>query len=410
MLRPMTTLPAPSAFDASGIRHAEPGLLSLALMDARNQTLRWLGHHLATAPHDQPVRAWPDPLWLAGHSAWFAEWWILRNPHRSAGPAAPADGIRLPALHARVDEWFRSPSETWRAERPAADEVRAYMLEQLEGVLALLDKSGGSDADLYWFRTALLHEDLRGEQLLWLAQELGLAMPVQLPAAQVLRPALFLPATRWLLGSPPTGFSPALERPAHDVDVPPFEIDAQPVTWSQFMEFVDDGGYDRSELWHPAAWDWVQQTGRRAPRHVEQIGAKGGAVFQTLFGKPTRLAATQPVMHVTWWEADAWARWAGRRLPTEVEWEVAALTASRRGFHWGDVHEWTAGSLRPWPGFVADVWTVATSFDSQPHWGVARVRRGASFATPARQKHPRARAFAPAVCDHDFVGFRTCAL
>ena len=77
-----------------------------------------------------------------------------------------------------------------------------------------------------------------------------------------------------------------------------------------------------------------------------------GAVLQTLFGRPARMAGSQSAMHVSWWEADAWARWAGRRLPTEVEWEIAAHAAARRGFRWGDVREWTAGTLRPWPGFT----------------------------------------------------------
>jgi formylglycine-generating enzyme required for sulfatase activity len=143
---------------------------------------------------------------------------------------------------------------------------------------------------------------------------------------------------------------------------------------------------------------------------VEQIGVASGAVLQSLFGKPTRMGAGQCAMHVTWWEADAYARWAQRRLPTEVEWEIAAHVASRRGFRWGDVREWTAGTLRPWPGFQPDNWGRTAQLDAQALFGTARVQRGASFATRARMKHPRARWWALPGRDDGFTGFRTCAV
>ena len=102
---------------------------------------------------------------------------------------------------------------------------------------------------------------------------------------------------------------------------------------AQYVEFVGDGGYDHPEFWDPAGWQWLQSEGRRGPRYVEQIGVASGAVVQTRFGNAMRMLGHQPAMHMSWWEADAWCRWAGRRLPAEVEWEVAAHTASRRGFH-----------------------------------------------------------------------------
>jgi gamma-glutamyl hercynylcysteine S-oxide synthase len=194
------------------------------------------------------------------------------------------------------------------------------------------------------------------------------------------------------------------------VDLLEFEIDAQAVTWAQYVEFVDDGGYDREELWLPEGWQWLQHTaaaeGRRGPRYVDQIGVASGAVMQTRFGKPMRMLGHHAATHVTWWEADAWARWAGRRLPAEVEWEAAAHHALRLGFRWGDVWEWTGSTFRPYPDFTPGPWADY----SVPHFGSHKVLRGASFATRAMAKNARFRNFARPEDDLQFCGFRTCAL
>jgi EgtB-related family protein len=111
-------------------------------------------------------------------------------------------------------------------------------------------------------------------------------------------------------------------------------------------------------------------------------------------------------MHMTWWEADAWCRWAGRRLPAEVEWEVAAHTAARRGFGWGNVWEWMGTTFRPYPGFAPDPYQSY----SQPWFATHKVLRGGSFATRARMKIPKYRNFYLPERDDIFCGFRSCAL
>ena len=132
--------------------------------------------------------------------------------------------------------------------------------------------------------------------------------------------------------------------------------------------------------------------------------------MQHRFGATVRAAGHHSAVHLSWWEADAWARWAGRRIATEVEWEIAAHTAARRGFRWADVHEWTAGTLSPWPGYRADPWSAGGEFDPAAAFGRARVLRGASFATRARLRSPKRRGFALPERDDGFFGFRTCAL
>jgi ergothioneine biosynthesis protein EgtB len=326
--------------------------------------------------------------------------------------------VRTPSTEPHADAWFDPtlvPAGQRRALlRPDLPALRGWLLETLETTLELLEQAPETDAGLYFHRLALFHEDVRCEQLVTIAQAAGVPIGLPLPPPLAARPPLELPATRWTLGWADGGFHLDAEGGSETLAVPEFEIDAQPVSWSQYVEFIANGGYDRPELWHPEGWAWLQREahgeGRRGPRHVEQIGVASGAVLQTLFGKPTRMAGTQPVLHATWWEADAYARWAGRRLPTEAEWEIAALQGGRRGFRWGEVREWTAGTLRPWSGFTPAPWAEQAELASEPFFGRARVQRGASFATRGRMKHPRARWWALPERDEQFVGFRTCAL
>jgi ergothioneine biosynthesis protein EgtB len=408
--------------DSSDMRAAGRELLSVALMDARNHSLHLahqIGTHLQSAGLPVPGGGDCDPLdWQLGHIGWFQERWIARNLQRGRGRACDPRATRLPSLEPDADAWWDdalcAPAERRTLALPDLDALKGYLLATLECTLELLEKAAQTEAGLYFYRLALAHEDMHGEELIVLAQALGVPLHVELPGPLAARAPLLLPATTWPMGSADDGcFAFDNERPVHRVPVPEFEIDAQVVTWSQYVEFVDDGGYDRQELWHPAGWQWLQQhagtegadAGGRAPRYVQQIGVASGAVMQTRFGSPRRMLGTQPAMHVSWWEADAWCRWAGRRLPAEVEWELAACTASQRGFRWGEVWEWTGSTARPYPGFAADPWRAW----SESCFGSHKVLRGASFATRERMKHPRFRNFQLPQADRLFAGFRSCA-
>ena len=424
---PASTGSFTGVIDSPQMRGAGRDALSLALMDARNHTLRLFGQYqLALEAMDFVVpelSVLNPPVWELGHIAWFQEWWIGRNMQRARGAACAPSATRLASIEPQADRWWDSANvphhQRWSLDLPSVSACRAYLLDTLESTLELLDKAGDDDDELYFYRLCLFHEDMHAEALTYTAQTLGMALDKPLlqaftPPALTLREPLLVPATVWQLGSErgpeAAGFLFDNECGVHEVPVPEFEIDAQPVSWAQFVEFVDDGGYDRPELWQTGGWDWLQQIarteGRRGPRYVEQIGVASGAVMQTRFGMPRRMLGNQPAMHMSWWEADAWCRWAGRRLPAEVEWEVAAHTAARRGFRWGDVWEWTGSTFRAYPGFVTGPYAEY----SAPWFGTHKVLRGGSLATRGRMKHPKYRNFYLPERDDIFCGFRSCAL
>ena len=406
----MLDIEAPNV-DSARMRSAGKELLSLALMDARNHTLRWiaayeraLGDATLRVPLSDEVN---PPLWELGHIGWFQEFWIARNVQRSRGDACDPTHPRLPSVLTHADDWYNSSTvphaSRWTLALPDLQETRQYLVQTLETTLDLLHGSAEDDASLYLYRLALFHEDMHIEAFAYMAQTLGLHTGLLAPlATHAPREALLFAATRWTLGSASGGFVFDNEKQRHEVAVPEFEIDAQAVTWAQYCEFVEDGGYDDKAFWNDDGWAWLQREGRRTPRHVDQMRQ---GVLQRRNGKLTRVPMAQPVMHVNWWEAQAWCRWAGRRLPTEVEWEAAAHQGASRGFRWGDVWEWSASTFQPYSGFKADPYRDY----SQPWFGTHKVLRGASFATREHMRSAKYRNFYLPQRDDMFCGFRSCA-
>lgn len=405
------------------LRTASKDLLSLALMDARNHTLRWLSVYeagLDAIDWRVPMRAELNPpLWEAGHIGWFQEHWIGRHVQRQRGTACDPTGVRLASIEPQADAWYDSSNvphdSRWALDLPTAQHTRDYLAETMEITFDLLEAVDTDAADpdqaLYFFRLALFHEDMHGEALASMAQTLGLSVgdgSNVLPATSargsaVQRPPVLFPAMRWTMGMPSGhGFVFDNEVSAHEIAVPEFEIDAQAVTWAQYADFVEDGGYDDARWWSAVGWQWVQREARRVPRHVDRIRQ---GVLQRRFGALVHVPMLQPVVHVSWHEAEAWCRWAGRRLPTEVEWEAAAHAGAARGFRWGEVWEWTATTFRGYPGFGAGPYRDY----SQPWFGTHKVLRGASFATSGRLRHPKFRNFYRPERDDAFCGFRSCA-
>ncbi len=419
----MLSLINPAVHDAAAMRRAGPDLLSLALMDARSRTLGWLsafeGLHWP-----EPIAGFDPPIWRAGQAGWFQEYWIARHVQRDRGDAADAAAPRLASMHPQSDAWF-SPLASrrrsrWAMDLPDADGLRQYLADTLDATLDLLARlaqapalgegGAGDDTALHVFRLALHHEDRLAESLATQAQAFDLSperwAPLVAaglwhePASRLRREPLRLGAQTLMLGTPPGGWVPPAERFAHEVWVDEFEIDAQPVSWAQFTEFVADGGYDDRQHWTDAGWAWLLDSHRRAPRYVQQLGR---GVLARRQGRLVRLAGPQSVLHVNAHEARAWCRWAGRRLPTEAEWELAARHAGARGFAWGEQLEWVTDRAQAYPG--------AAAATPDADLNVAdRVLRGASQQASGRLRHPAARRFVSALRDDLFCGLRSCAL
>jgi gamma-glutamyl hercynylcysteine S-oxide synthase len=372
--------------DADAMRRAGRELLSLALMQARNRTLAWLS---ASERADDEACA----AAIAGRIGWWQERWIARHVQRARGDAADVTQAPLASIEPQADAWWGPQG---RADAAAAAAVRSYLEATLETTLELLSGTVEDDDALHWFRAALFEEDAAVLRFASLAQTHGVDVRRLLPE-RVLRPVrapLWFAAQRHALGSPRGGFVPAAEQWAHDEPLPEFEIDAQPVTWRQFAEFAEDGGYDDASHWSEEGARWLTGSGRRAPRDVEQL--RHGVLMQR-FGRLVHAPAGEAASMLTAHEADAWCRWAGRRLPTEVEWELAAGRGASRGFVWGDVPEWTAGRARAWPGGSLAVGATL------------RVQRGAAWFEPRRLAHAKSRRFVAAGDDATFAGFRSVA-
>jgi iron(II)-dependent oxidoreductase len=406
--------------------------VAAALREARDYTWSLYGH-LDLDRHAVPLRQEVNPLrWELGHLGWFQEYWCLRGGTR--------DAPSHPSRHPNADRLWNSsevPHDSrWSLPLPDARRLADYLSETLDATLRRLES--GDVGERYFFELSLYHEDMHGEAMLMTLQTLGLAAPPWLRSPAALADArsheggdIEIPAQTIALGSRRDDVLQRFvfdnEKWAHEVALPAFAIARRCVTNDAFRAFVEDGGYRRAQLWSRQGRQFLADTRRDAPAYWRRDEA--GRWRTSRFGELVPLDALAPVQHVNAYEAEAWCRWAGRRLPTEAEWEAAAqcvasvegrpanLDADAGGpvaadddraplaHMLGNVWEWTASAFLPYPGFAPDPYEDY----SAPWFGTHRVLRGGSWATRARLVHPRFRNFYMPQRHDPFVGFRTCA-
>jgi iron(II)-dependent oxidoreductase len=402
---------------------------------------QWIGPQLAIV---NPLR------WEIGHVAWFQEKWVLRHVGGQ------------PPLRPDVDSLYDSaaiPHDTrWDLPLPSREATLAYLREVRDRVLERLDRREPSPEEVYFILLSVFHEDMHTEAFTYTRQTLGYpggeasvvsgeSAHSPLAGAGPLAGDVAVPGGRFVLGaSPGEPFVFDNEKWAHDVEVAPFAIARAPVTQAEFAGFVEAGGYGRREFWSEEGWAWRESVGAEAPVYWRREA--GGGWSRREFDRWVALEPHRPVLHVNWHEANAYCRWAGRRLPSEAEWEMAASweprTGRKRRFPWGDepstperahldwrgtgcvdvaampagdspvgcrqmignVWEWTADALAPYPGFVVDPYKEY----SEPWFYTHKVLRGGCWTTRSRLIRNTWRNFYKPDRRDVWAGFRTSAL
>ena len=390
--------------------------LAAALRDARARTLALFDAYEAALGPELRVPCSPElnlPLWELGHIGWFTDWWIARFSERVRGAAANPDAARTPARQAArgvdADALYNSSavahSTRWTLALPDAGAVRADLQASLDDTLSCLDAAPEDDDNLYCFRLALFHEDMHAEAAVYMAQTLGFdpythsARRFDAPAPTD-HAALTLDAGHWVLGRNGPGFDFDNERGPHSVEIAGLSLDNVPVSWARYLPFIESGAADQREFWSEAGWAWRQARPSAWPRYLRQ-STEGWQASR--FGQWLALDLNASACHLSAFEAQAWCRWAGRRLPTEAEWEAAAHRLP--GFVWGSVWEWTASAFAPFPGFEPHPYRDYSLpwFDGRP------VLKGASPATVPRMRHARYRNYFTPDRNDIVAGFRSVA-
>ncbi len=426
--------------------------LSEAVFDARARTLALV----ADLSDDQlfgPRLPTVNPLhWEIGHIGWFQESWILR--HALGRPPIREDGDRL------YDSSAIPHDVRWDLPLPSRGRTIEYLLHTRDLVQKQLSRADFPESARYFVHLTIAHEDMHDEAIILTRQTLGYPPPAELASLQVvaegegdLAPGdAEIPAGSFLLGSAvgEEVFIHDNEKWAHSVDLDAFAIARAPVTQAEFAHFVDSGGYQEPAYWSEPGWQWRSLASAEHPVYWRR-SATGWQRRHFDEWKP--LEPRWPMVHVNWFEAEAYCRFAGRRLPSEAEWEVAAsaspadgggLAARKRRYPWGseyprpqrahldvtrqgcidvaalprsdsafgcrqmigNVWEWTHTPFMPYPGFSADPYRDY----SQPWFGSHKVLRGGCWATRSRLIRNTWRNFYTPERRDIIAGFRTCRL
>lgn len=420
------------------------------LIDARTRTLDLIGDladDQLMGPHLPIINPF---LWEIGHIAWFQEHWVMRHQGGEDLSRADADSLY---------DSMAIPHETrWDLPLPGRQDTLDYMERSLERVLSRLQADPHPDL-AYFVQLVTFHEDMHDEAFTYTRQTLGYPAPrlrlggesvaerQHLAAGSTCEGDIEVQGGAFVLGADPQDPSFVFdnEKWGHAVEVAPFRMARTAVTNAEVASFADDRGYEREELWSPEGWEWKQKADAHHPVYWRRSAP--GAWQRREFDRWVPLGERLPIIHVNWFEADAFCRWAGRRLPTEPEREAAAagVPGEKRRYPWGEdapspahanldgrnlgvvdagalpegdtvegcrqlignAWEWTSTPFGPYAGFVPDPYKEY----SEPWFdGNHMVLRGGAWATRGRMLRNTWRDFYTRDRRDVFAGFRTCAL
>ncbi|GHE94912.1 ergothioneine biosynthesis protein EgtB [Streptomyces griseoluteus] len=433
-----------SGTTAAGTETLRERLLA-SLVTARDRTTL-----LTSCVGDPDLTAQHSPLmsplvWDLAHIGNQEELWLLRNVGGREAMRPDIDVLYDAFEHPRSERPslpLLSPEEA----RKYAAEVRGRALDLLESA----DFEGGSRLTEAGFAFGMIaqHEQQHDETMLITHQlrtgPAALTAPAHEPVPPYTGPAeVLVPGGPFTMGTSTEPWALDNERPAHVREVAPFWIDTVPVTNAAYQAFIADGGYETERWWTPEGWAHVRRNSLKAPLYWRREGSQW---LRRRFGVTEVVPPAEPVLHVCWYEADAYARWAGRRLPTEAEWEKAArhdpVTGRSTRYPWGDadpgpehanlgqrhlspapvgsypagqsplgvrqligdVWEWTSSDLEPYPGFAAFPYREYSEVFFGPEY---KVLRGGSFAVDAVACRGTFRNWDYPIRRQIFAGFRT---
>ena len=421
-----------------------------ALLDTRQREVEVISGLSKDQLFGAQNRIIEPPIWELGHVGWFQEHWILRNLDEN-------EPI-WPKAYKLYDSFNIPNAERWDLAFPNLKETNRYITDVLQKTISRLDGREVDSKEDFFYRLAINHEDMHSETMVHIRQTLGYTQPPIANARQT--PIVVdekyelhdvaIPGGTYMLGA--TRDMPFVldnEKWAHPVDIKPFKISATPVTMGQFQEFVEAGGYLDRGLWTDEGWAWREKEQATKPVYWEKDA--DGEWCVRVFDRVERLRPFLPMIHVNFYEAEAYCNWAGRRLPTEAEWELAAsgtpnvnspgFSEEKRWFPWGNdaptwemanldsaalgpidvralpngdsafglrqmmgnVWEWTADTFDTFPGFEIDPYETY----SAPSFGKQKVLRGGCWVTRSRVIRNTWRNFYTPDRNNIYAGFRT---
>jgi gamma-glutamyl hercynylcysteine S-oxide synthase len=395
------------------------------------------------------------PIWELGHVGWFQDRWILQNLDKR-----PAVDVKADQLY---DSFNIPNSARWDLYFPSRGQTFKYITGILGQIIQRLENRDPTAEEIYFYKLVLNHEELHSETMHHIRHTFGYPAPkfssswgdpgaVEIDETFELHDVDIPGGTYMLGGTPDQSFVFDNEKWAHQVEIEPFCLSATPVTFGEYRGFVAAGGYQEQSFWTPEGWAWLKNSGQQYPAFWQPV-VHGGWQWRW-FDRWLPLEPWLPMVHVNWYEASAYCAWAGRRLPTEAEWELAAsasrhpeqdtFTPEKRLYPWGNtlpqselanlnsftgglvdvrafppgdsafglrqmtgnVWEWTADTFEAFSGYSIDLYDTY----SEPSFGQQKVLRGGCWATRPHVIRNTFRNFYTPDRNNIFAGFRTVGI
>ncbi|MEW6613745.1 MAG: ergothioneine biosynthesis protein EgtB [Pseudomonadota bacterium] len=388
------------------------------------------------ATEDYVIQSMDDvspPKWHLAHTSWFFENFLLTPFLRGYPLFHPRFGYLFNSYYESVGEFYPRRQRGFLS-RPTVEEIYDYRTHVNHFIARLIQTADDAQwQELAFLLTLGMHHEHQHQELMltdikhiFATNPLRPAyQPPRLPAADRPEPALewlHFPAGLRQIGHHGTGFAFDNESPRHEVHLGAYRLGSRLVTNGEYLEFMEDGGYAKPQHWLSDGWRTVRERAWRAPLYWEH---SGGRWWQMTLSGMRRLVESEPVCHISYYEADAYARWAGKRLPTEAEWESAAMDLPVAGnlmdsgiLHptpapettiaptqfFGDVWEWTCSPYVPYPGYRPAQGALGEY--NGKFMCNQMVLRGGSCVTPATHIRPSYRNFFPPDTRWQFTGLR----